>query len=309
MFNSIIKLCRLNYWPKNIFLLPGVFFFVFLSNIENFYTIENLTILLLAILSTCLICSSNYVINELTDQKTDFYHPDKKKRPLVSQKLSISTSVIVFFFLSFFGYLLGINININFFYTLVILQLMGFVYNVKPLRFKDHAYLDVITESFNNLLRFALGWNIFNENYYPPLSLLIIFWTGGAFLMALKRLGEFRYLKKDLSKYRKSFKNYTESSLLLSSLFYALNCCLFIGVAIIKIKIEFILCTPFVSALFVYYLKLSLIKNSPVQHPELIFKDKNLFILVLSNVLVFLYALNAEIDYFKIFNLDLLNFS
>ena len=76
-----------------------------------------------------------------------------------------------------------------------------------------------------------------------------------------------------------------------------------------KNKIEFILCTPFVSALFVYYLKLSLVKNSPVQHPELIFKDKKLFILVLSNVLVFLYALNTEIDYFKIFNLDLLNFS
>ena len=308
MLNSIIKLCRLNYWPKNIFLLPGVFFFIFFSKVENFYTTENLITLSLAILSTCLICSSNYVINELTDVKTDFYHPDKKKRPLVSKNLSISTSIVVFIFLSFFGYFLGININNNFFLTLLVLQLMGFIYNVKPLRFKDHAYLDVITESFNNLLRFTLGWNIFNVDYYPPVTLLIIFWTGGAFLMALKRLGEFRYLKKDLVKYRKSFKNYTESSLLLSSLFYALNCCLFIGIAIIKIKIEFILCAPFISALFIYYLKLSLIKNSPVQHPELIFKDKKLFILVLTNVLVFLYTLNTEINYFKVFNLDLLQF-
>lgn len=308
MLNSIIRLCRLNYWPKNIFLLPGVFFFVFFSNVENFYTTENLITLFLAILSTCLICSSNYVINELTDVKTDFYHPDKKKRPLVSKNLSISTSIVVFIFLSLFGYFLGININNNFFLTLLVLQLMGFIYNVKPLRFKDHAYLDVITESFNNLLRFTLGWNIFNVDYYPPVTLLIIFWTGGAFLMALKRLGEFRYLKKDLVKYRKSFKNYTESSLLLSSLFYALNCCLFIGIAIIKIKIEFILCAPFISTLFIYYLKLSLVKNSPVQHPELIFKDKKLFILVLINVLVFLYTLNTDINYFKVFNLDLLQF-
>lgn len=309
MLNSIIKICRLNYWPKNIFVLPGVFFYIFFLDLKNFYTVENFIILFVALLATSLICSSNYVINELTDAKTDFYHPDKKKRPLVSKQLSTSTAIIVLLFLSFFGFLFAIKINNNLFYTLLILQVMGFIYNVKPFRFKDYSYVDVITESFNNLLRFVIGWNIFNDTYYPPLSILIIFWTGGAFLMTFKRLGEFRYLKKkDLIKYRKSFKNYTESKLLLSGLFYALNCCLFIGIAIIKIKIEFILCAPFISALFIYYLKISLDKNSPVQHPELIFKNKKLFILIAVNILIFLYTLNTDIIYFNVFTFDLIKF-
>jgi len=35
---------------------------------------------------------------------------------------------------------------------------MGLVYNVPPLRTKDRQYLDVLSESINNPLRFMLGW-------------------------------------------------------------------------------------------------------------------------------------------------------
>ena len=69
---------------------------------------------------------------------------------------------------------------------------MGILYNVRPFRLKEVVFLDVIVESFNNVLRFLFGWQIILTNTIPPSSLLIMFWTGGAFLMTVKRLAEYR---------------------------------------------------------------------------------------------------------------------
>jgi hypothetical protein len=38
--------------------------------------------------------------------------------------------------------------------------MQGIFYNVRPMRTKDRAYLDVISESINNPLRLMIGWAI-----------------------------------------------------------------------------------------------------------------------------------------------------
>ena len=35
---------------------------------------------------------------------------------------------------------------------------MGCLYNIPPIRTKDHAYVDVLSESINNPIRFLVGW-------------------------------------------------------------------------------------------------------------------------------------------------------
>jgi hypothetical protein len=120
--------------------------------------------------------------------------------------------------------------------------------------------------------------------------------------MSVKRFAEYRFLKKKyLIKYRLSFKNYTENSLLLSSIFYCLISCLFMGIFLIKYKIETLISFPFIALSFIYYLNIGLQKNSLAQSPELIFKNKKLMLLFLLTVTVFLISTKIDIPIFHIF--------
>ena len=80
---AYLDLIRVNYWFKNIFVLPGIFF-LFYWDTWFFYPwkFSNYNCILH---SNSLVCSSNYVINEITDAEYDNYNI-KKNRPIVSGK-------------------------------------------------------------------------------------------------------------------------------------------------------------------------------------------------------------------------------
>lgn len=157
---------------------------------------------------------------------------------------------------------------------------MGLIYNVRPLRLKDLPYLDVLTESVNNALRFYLGWFLVTDRYYPPVSIILGFWFGGAFLMAVKRFSEYRMIGDPVlaGRYRKSFLHYSEKSLLISSLFYAMFSVFFIGVFLVKYRIELLLAIPFLCGLFCLYFSIGLKKDSAAQKPEKLFREKGLML-------------------------------
>src|SRR5437588_494351 len=101
---------------------------------------------------------------------------------------------------------------------------MGVLYNAPPLRTKDKAYLDVLSESVNNPIRFLLGWFAVTGATLPPASALLAYWMGGAFLMAIKRYSEYRGIADPAraALYRRSFAHYSELSLLWSGFCFAL---------------------------------------------------------------------------------------
>jgi 4-hydroxybenzoate polyprenyltransferase len=68
---------------------------------------------------------------------------------------------------------------------------MGIFYNVRPFRTKELAYLDVLSESINNAIRLMIGWFIVTPVYLPPVTIVLGYWMGGAFLMATKRFAEY----------------------------------------------------------------------------------------------------------------------
>jgi len=47
-----------------------------------------------------------------------------------------------------------------------IFALQGIIYNVPPIRAKDKAYLDAVSESVNNPLRLMIGWT--DSTTLPP---------------------------------------------------------------------------------------------------------------------------------------------
>ena len=263
-----VKIARPDHWIKNILIIPGIIIALFFSRSEiNFNLLINLFFSFLAL---CIASSANYIINEYLDRKTDKFHPIKKNRVSVMglvTKKGVITSYLTFVFLSL---LVSYYVSLSVVVYIVCLLIMGCIYNIEPIRSKDISYLDVLTEGFNNPIRFLIGWAAVIPSTIPPSSILFAYWFGGCFLMTVKRISEFKRYKnsKNLIKYRKSFNHYSQTSLVVAANFYTILFAFFISVFLFKYKLEFILCMPLYAILFSWYLSMGLNKNSSVENPE-----------------------------------------
>ena len=275
-----IKIARPDHWVKNAFIIPGIIVAILLTNpgFSQTYILN----FILGFFSTCFIASANYVINEWLDAEFDKFHPTKKNRPVVTENMKFSLVMVEYVVCIIIGLLLAVPINVPFLITEVWLLVMGILYNVKPIRTKDIPYLDVLSESINNMIRLLLGWFIINDAYQPPSSILIGYWFAGAFLMATKRFAEYRMINdpERAGLYRKSFQHYSEKSLLVSTFFYAMMATFFIGVFMIKYRIEYLCAMPFLFGLFCVYLWISFKPDSAVQKPEKLYREKKLLIYI-----------------------------
>lgn len=300
--NQYIKIARPDHWFKNIFVLPGFLFALLETNNIDGYHINKLII---GLLSACLIASANYVINEWLDSKFDKFHPTKKIRPLVVGKINRNIIYSEYFVLAFVGLLLAHYIGYKFFVTAIIFLVMGFIYNVNPIRTKDIAYIDVLSESINNPIRLLLGWFVVNNVVLPPISLILGYWMAGAFLMAIKRFAEYRTVGAVAAQaYRKSFRHYTENSLLTASFFYAMCSTFFLGIYLIKYKLELIISFPFLCLLFSWYLYIGLQEDSLAQTPEKLIKSAGFLSYALLLFVLVVILINIEIPQLEsIFNL------
>lgn len=283
-WGDYIAIARPDHWFKNVFMLPGVALALIQANVQlGDIDFGNIVI---ALISTCLIASANYTINEWLDAEFDKHHPVKKNRPSVDGNLTALGVYSQWVFLSVAGLLIAGTLGSMFLLLSVALLMMGLVYNVQPFRTKDRVFLDVLSESINNPLRFMLGWAAVVSHIIPPSSVLLAYWMGGAFLMAVKRYSEYRFIGdgERAGLYRRSFKIYTEELLLLTAFFYSLMAAFFFGIFLIKYKIEFILTVPFFALLFVWYLAISMREDAVTQRPEELYKEKGfmayLFVLV-----------------------------
>jgi decaprenyl-phosphate phosphoribosyltransferase len=267
-----IRIARPDHWVKNIFMIPGAALAFVLVHRTAEVSIVRLVV---ALISCCLVASANYTINEYLDAPFDRHHPLKRSRPGAEGRLDVRLVAVQYVLLSVVGGLLAWSINPAFLASSAWLLVMGVIYNVQPLRTKDRQYLDVLSESINNPIRFLLGWFAITGTIIPPGSVLLAYWMGGAFLMGTKRYSEYRRIdnREQAGLYRRSFLYYTENSLLLSSFFYALCSAFLIGVFLIKYKIELLLSFPFFAVLFTWYLAIGLKADSAAQAPEKLYKE------------------------------------
>jgi decaprenyl-phosphate phosphoribosyltransferase len=278
--NSYVRMARPDHWIKNLFVLPGTVAALVMLKVPLLPLIWPL---LLGLVSVNLISSANYLINEWLDAAFDKFHPVKRLRPSVAGLVKGRFVYLSYALLAVSGLLLALVVSKPFLLAAAALLLMGLLYNVKPFRTKDRAYLDVLSESINNPIRLLLGWFVVTSQFLPPSTLVLGYWMGGAFLMAVKRYSEFRVFpnRQTAGLYRRSFARYTEESLLLSSVFYAIIASLLIGVFMIKYRVELVLTFPLLAILFVWYLHVGLKPNSAAQHPEQLYREKGLFFFVL----------------------------
>jgi 4-hydroxybenzoate polyprenyltransferase len=298
-----VAIARPDHWVKNIFMLPGAALAFILDSSAGAAVIPQLA---LAVVSTCLVASANYTINEFLDAEFDRHHPVKSRRPSALGRVRPGLALAQYIALAVAGLGLAAVINGYFLATSAVLLLMGLLYNVQPFRTKDRQYLDVLSESVNNPLRLMLGWFAVTQAALPPGSVLAAYWMGGAYLMAMKRFAEYRMIgdPERAGLYRRSFRFYSETSLLVSSFFYAITSAFLLGIFLIKYRIEFLLTFPFFALLFAWYLSLAMRPASNALHPEKLYREKRfvayttfLTVLVLALFFVDVPQLQYLVDY------------
>jgi decaprenyl-phosphate phosphoribosyltransferase len=300
-----VQIARVDHWFKNAFMLLGVVLAMFYE--PSLVSWSSVAPLAIAVLSTCLVASSNYVLNELLDGPRDRLHPEKRHRPVPAGLIRPSIAYAEWLALAAAGFALALSLNVYFFASALTLWIMGILYNVPPVRTKEWPYLDVLSESVNNPIRLFLGWFALVTFRVPPLSLAIAYWMLGAFFMAMKRFAEYRHIgdRRVAAAYRRSFEFYTEELLLVSLFFYATACALFAGIFIVRYHLELILFTPLGAGVFAYYLHIGMLPNSPVQNPEKLYRQRGFFAYMLLTTLVFILLMFTSIPFlYDLFNVE-----
>lgn len=296
-----LRLARFDHSTKHIFIVPGIAIALILRGGD----LQDLIVpVILGFIAAIAIASSNYVINEWLDREFDAYHPEKSQRTAVQLPLQVGWVVALYLALLTAGLLIGSFVNFTFFIILVVFALAGVAYNVPPIRTKDRAIVDVLSESINNAIRLALGWAMVDPTTLPPASLVIAFWFGGAFLMNSKRLSEYRDIvatggAERLGLYRRSFKYYTERRLSVANLVYALSCGFFAAIFLIKYRIEYVLLFPFIIALFGTYYAIALSPDSVARKPEHLFKSRPLMLLSVASGVAFLILTTVNMPFLE----------
>ena len=178
---NYIKIARPDHWVKNAFILPGSAIAVLLTDFT--FAPDVIIRFIAGFMATCFIASANYVINEWLDAEFDKYHPTKKNRPVVSENMKFSLVMTEYAVLIILGVVCSLAVGRVFLYMELWLLIMGVLYNVKPIRTKDIPYLDVLSESINNMIRLLLGWFIITSDFQPPISILIGYWFAGGIMI------------------------------------------------------------------------------------------------------------------------------
>ena len=287
---------RLDHSIKNIFVIPGIVVPLSVLGWPSF-SLHILRSIIVGFLATTLIACSNYVLNEILDAPFDKVHPKKLNRPAAQGLVIVPIAYAQWLAMMAAGMPLALMVSRPFAYAAAALWIMGCLYNIPPFRTKDKVYLDVLTESVNNPLRMLLGWFMVTSVLIPPASLLVCYWMGGCYLMALKRFSEYRDIgnAQIAGAYRRSFKHYTEVSLLTSVLFYASAAMLFFGAFIMRYRIELILVFPLVALLMSTYFWLAFKPNSAAQSPEKLYREPVLMIQAVALSVSMVALLNIDI--------------
>ena len=96
---------RPDHWFKNVFMLAGVVLAYFYELTP--FSSEQAWLVPIGFFATCIIASSNYVINEILDAPSDIGHPTKRNRPIPSGQVKLGWAYAEWIGLGILGLLLA----------------------------------------------------------------------------------------------------------------------------------------------------------------------------------------------------------
>jgi len=217
--SSFLELMRPKDWYKNLVVFNAIFFSGKLFEVGLLMRVI-ISFVLLSLMSSVIYC-----INDLIDSERDKKHPEKRKRPIPSGRVSKLEAFIfatILFVISIY-----FSIELDYFFGMGIFMffLIGLLYSFI---LKNIFLVDSITIGTNFFLRAALG--AFVIDVAPSAWLMLGTFMIAIFLALVKRRGELDLLNKKAKEHRVVLVYYKKN--------------------IINHLIHFVLFTIFVSYLF-----------------------------------------------------------
>jgi len=112
---AYVQIARPDHWFKNSFMVLGVVLAVFYEpRVASWASVAPLVV---AVIATCLVASSNYVLNELLDGPNDRLHPEKRFRPVPSGRVRPALAYAEWLLLAAAGFALALSLNVYFFFS------------------------------------------------------------------------------------------------------------------------------------------------------------------------------------------------
>ena len=198
MIFDLLRLMRPHQWVKNTFVLTGLLFG------HAWHDPKLVFQAIVAFIAFCLISSTIYILNDIVDIEQDKQHPSKRKRPLPSGKLKISTAAIFGIFLGASALGLAAVASNTVVIILLIYALMNVAYSLK---LKHVVILDVFIIATGFMLRILAG--TLGLGIPPSQWLLLCGLMVTLFLGFSKRRAEIIALSDDKSAHRKVLEDYS----------------------------------------------------------------------------------------------------
>jgi len=199
MLSALLKTMRPRQWPKNIFIFAALVFDKQLLIRDSFLrTLSGFALF-------CLISSSVYIFNDLTDVEADRKHPDKKHRPIASGKLPVGVARAAGTLLVAGTLLLGYLLSPAFALVMAIYFLLNLAYS-KWL--KHIPILDVLILAAGFVLRVGAGVTLIHVERFSP-WLYVVMTLLSLFLGFGKRRAELALLADGARSHRKVLDGYT----------------------------------------------------------------------------------------------------
>lgn len=195
---ELLRLMRPHQWVKNTFVLTGLLFG------HAWHDPMLVKKAIIAFVSFCLISSTIYIINDIVDIEQDRNHPSKRKRPLPSGKLKISSAAMFALVLGAAALTLASFASNTVVLILLIYAVMNIAYSLK---LKHVVILDVFIIAAGFMLRILAG--TLGLGIPPSQWLLLCGLMVTLFLGFSKRRAEIIALSDDKTAHRKVLEEYS----------------------------------------------------------------------------------------------------
>lgn len=198
----ILREIRPRQWIKNLSLYASLVFSGFFFAPGYFLQVTY------GVLIFCLLSSAVYILNDVVDAPQDRLHPFKKKRPIASGQLKVSTALWVAIPLLVIAFFSAFFISTFFFFLSIAYVLLHLIYTF---RLKHVPIADVLIIATGFLIRVYAGGVVVNLHMSVWFLLTVI--SASLFLAVGKRQSERTLLRgygQDLSKHRETLSHYTQ---------------------------------------------------------------------------------------------------
>ncbi|MBM3309805.1 MAG: hypothetical protein FJY77_06060 [Candidatus Altiarchaeales archaeon] len=266
---SIIKLLRVQQWYKNLVIFLALFF------TKNLFNPELLLMTILGFVSLCLISSSYYIINDIFDLSEDKEHPEKRKRPIASGRISVRVGLAVSVILAVLSIAIAYKLSPKFMLFPIALWVSSMLYNIW---FRHMAMIDIHIIALNFLIRAVSGAVLINVYTSPWLITTVFFMS--LFLAVGKRKADLGMLGQEVMKHRKVYSIYNQK--LLDMMILVITAVLLLNYSLYTFFVHqepypyMMVTIPAVSFMVFRYLYLISINHEAARKTHYVFYDKQM---------------------------------